>query len=350
MNRRTSALLVSGALLLGMAGAAAALPVPYVALSPGPVFDTLGSLGGTPVITIDGARTYPTEGQLDATTVYETGGPGTRLSLVEAFRGWLEPAVSVLPSKLLNPPGQTAQDAQQQGVQEMSFSQQDAVAAALQYLDKPVRQVVQVESVVNGSPADGILKPADRILRVDGQVVTRSVQVRRLISARKPGQDVQMTILRGSQRMVKTVGTEAAPDDPNRAIIGVLPGPGYISPITVDISLGNVAGPSAGLMFTLGIVDKLTPGPLTGGQHVAGTGTITANGRVGPIGGIAQKMSGARDNGADFFLAPAANCDEVAGSAPGGLQVVRIRTLESAVTALRDIAAGKTANLPSCST
>jgi len=202
--------------------------------------------------------------------------------------------------------------------------------------------------VVNGSPADGELEPADRILTVDGQRVRSPAQVRRLISSRPPGDSVRLGILRGSQRMSKVLTTEAAPDDPQRAVIGVLPGAGYVSPIDVSIQLGNVAGPSAGLMFTLGIIDKMTPSSLSGGAHVAGTGTITAGGRVGPIGGIEQKLFGARRDGAEFFLAPAANCDEAAQSVPRGLQLVRVRTLDGAVRALEAIAAGKTDQLPSC--
>lgn len=348
MHRRTAALVVSAALLLGMAGVAAALPVPYVTLSPGPVFNTLGEVADKPVITVEGAATYPTDGVLDATTVYETGGPGSRMTLFDAVRGWLDPAVSVVPRELLHPSDETAEDAKQEGAQQMAFSQQDAVAAALKYLDKPVREVVQVVAVINGSPADGVLRPADLILSVDGKPAKGPDEVRALISSKTPGDPVTLRIQRGGRRMTKVIDTEASPDDPNRAVIGVIPGAGYVSPISVDIQLGNVAGPSAGLMFTLGIIDTMTPGQLGGGQHIAGTGTIAANGKVGPIGGIQQKLFGARDNGADYFLAPASNCDEVTGHVPRGLQVVKVSTLDAAVQDVKAIAAGKADGLPTC--
>jgi PDZ domain-containing protein len=148
--------------------------------------------------------------------------------------------------------------------------------------------------------------------------------------------------------MTKVVDTEPSPDDPDRAVIGVVPGAGYVSPIDVKLQLGNVAGPSAGLMFALGIIDTMTPGRLNGGEHVAGTGTITASGRVGPIGGIQQKLYGAQGNGADYFLAPASNCDEVVGHVPEGLRVFRVASLDRAVAAVEAIAAGRTEDLPTC--
>ena len=348
MRHRNLALAAAGALVLVMAGAVALLPVPYVVLTPGPVFNTLGDAAGKPVITVTGAPTYPTQGQLDATTVYEMGGPGRRLGLVTAFRAWLDKASEVVPEKLLYPPDQTSQESQQQGVQQMKFSQQDAVVAALRYLHKPVREVVQVQSVINGAPADGVLKPADRIVRVDGKPVTGPVQVRNLISSRKPGESVQLGILRGNIPMQKVVKTEADPQDPSRAIIGIIPGVGYVSPVKVDIQLANVAGPSAGLMFTLGIIDKLTPGPIAGDAHVAGTGTISTRGRVGPIGGINQKLFGARNDGADFFLVPASNCGQAVRNEPAGLQLIKVSRLDDAVKALGQIEAGQADLLPTC--
>ncbi|MFZ0325205.1 MAG: PDZ domain-containing protein [Actinomycetes bacterium] len=348
MRRRSAALLTSAGLTVVFAGAMSVLPVPYVSLSPGPVFNALGDIQGKPVVAVSGANTYPTSGQLDATTVYETGGPGSRLSLLDALRGWVDPAVAVVPSELLHPKDETQQDAEQQGAEQMSFSQQDAVAAALRYLGKPVHRVVQVQSVLSGSPADGVLKPADRILRVDGTRVHSPDQVRRLISSRKPGDAVTLTVVRGDKRMTFDVTTEQSPDDPGRAVIGVIPAEGYISPIDVKITLANVGGPSAGLVFALAVIDKLTPGSLVGDAPVAGTGTITADGKVGAIGGIEQKMHGARQEGAQFFLAPGDNCSDVVGAVPDGLQVVRVDTLKDAVTALESISSGDTANLPSC--
>jgi PDZ domain-containing protein len=121
-------------------------------------------------------------------------------------------------------------------------------------------------------------------------------------------------------------------------------------PFQVEISLDKVGGPSAGMMFALGIVDSVTPGNLTGGRHIAGTGTITPEGAVGPIGGIGQKMLAARDSGATMFLAPAANCEDVVGHVPDGLLVVKVETLADATDAVKRLASGEDGSgLPACS-
>jgi len=117
-------------------------------------------------------------------------------------------------------------------------------------------------------------------------------------------------------------------------------------PFPVTISVGDIGGPSAGLMFALGIIDKLTPMDLTGGKFIAGTGEITGGGQVQPIGGIQQKMVGARDAGATIFLTPAANCPDTKGAVPAGLRLVKVSTLAQAVTYLEAIKAGQA--VPSC--
>ncbi len=124
---------------------------------------------------------------------------------------------------------------------------------------------------------------------------------------------------------------------------------GYdVSNMKVDASAGDVGGPSAGLMMTLGIIDLVTPASETGGRTIAGTGTIGTNGRVGAIGGIRFKMIGARRAGATWFLAPASNCDEVVGHVPAGMRVVRVSTLSDAYSALVKIGKGDTSSLPAC--
>jgi PDZ domain-containing protein len=123
----------------------------------------------------------------------------------------------------------------------------------------------------------------------------------------------------------------------------------YDFPIEVSLQLGDVGGPSGGMMFALGIIDRLTPGDLTGGLHVAGTGTIAQSGEVGPIGGVVQKLYGAKRSGATVFLAPAANCDEIVGNVPEGLRVVKIETLQDALTALEKLSTNnQVESLPSC--
>jgi len=144
--------------------------------------------------------------------------------------------------------------------------------------------------------------------------------------------------------------TTAASDDSGakRAIVGISAGTDHTFPFTVDIKLADVGGPSAGLMFALGIYDKLTPGSLTGGRFVAGTGTIDDDGKVGPIGGIEMKTVGARSQGAQFFLTPADNCKAAASDTPSGLRLVKVDTIDDALAALDDIRSGDTAALPKC--
>ena len=348
MTRRARAITLSvvGTLLLGLVVLAALLPVPYLVLSPGPVFDALGSVDGKPVVVVKGAPTFTTDGALDVTTVYELGGPGSRVSLLGAVKAWLDPSSAVVPRDLYYPNGTTEADNTQRSIEDMELSQQTAVAAALRHLDKPVSTVVAVGSVLADSPAQGTLRAGDEFVRIDGTPVTSAAQVRRLISDRAPGDDVDLVMRRDGERIRLTVTTAASPDDPERAIVGVVPTLVYVSPIDVQISLGNVGGPSAGLMFALSIVDKLTPGALTDGRSIAGTGAIDADGAVGAIGGIEQKMSGAVDDGAELFLAPAGNCADVLGSTPDGLVVVPVNSLEEAVDAVAGFAKG--ADLPSC--
>ena len=120
----------------------------------------------------------------------------------------------------------------------------------------------------------------------------------------------------------------------------------YQFPFQVKINVGNIGGPSAGLMFALGIMDKLTPGGLTGGRFIAGTGEISANGAVSPIGGIQQKMAGARAAGATVFLTPAANCPDTDGAVPQGLRLIKVCTLAGAVRDLKALTTG--GSVPSC--
>lgn len=346
---RTVTLLVAAPLMLVLGALAVLLPVPYVVLSPGPVFDALGEVDGTPVVVVEGATTYEATGVLDVTTVYELGGPGSRVSLLGAFRAWLDPSSSVVPRELLYPDDVGEDDNDQRSIEQMELSQQTSVAAALRHLDLPVRTVVAVGSVLADSPAEGRLRAGDVFVSVDGQRARTPEQVRRLISDRAPGDPVDLVVRRDDDRVPVRVVTAAAPEDPERAIVGVVPALVYVSPIDVTITLGDVGGPSAGLMFSLSIVDKLTPGSLTGGRTVAGTGTIDADGAVGPIGGIEQKMAGARDEGAELFLAPLDNCADVAGAVPDGLTVVPVESLADAVEAVETFTSGE-GTLPSCST
>jgi PDZ domain-containing protein len=342
MSRRGATLGVSLALAIGLGVGGTQLPVPYVGLGPGPVFNTLGTTdSGTPLIQVPADRDHAASGELDLTTVnvYQ------RLNLGEALLKWFDHRFAVVPREVVFPPGQTEQQSDQETKQEMKESQQHAVTAALCELGTPVVSTVALDEVGDGTPAAkaGLAKD-DVVTKIGGSAVDSVCTLRRLMAAHQPGDKIEVTVRRGGAERTVTVATKAGEATPDgRPMLGVAlaerdPKP----PFPVTIALNDVGGPSAGLMFALGIYDRLTPGDLTGGKVIAGTGTIDDDGTVGPIGGIQQKLVAARAHGARFFLTPDANWDDASGATPKGLHLVRIRTLREALDAVRAIAAGTT--------
>jgi PDZ domain-containing protein len=341
---RRRALWRSGAIGVGvvLAAVVAVVPLPFLELSPGPTYNVIGEVDGQPLLKVSGATTYPTDGQLDMTTVSERGGPDNGVLSLRLLTGWLDPAVRVLPREAFYPEDITDEDVSQENARLFSDSTATAVAAAAGYLDEPVTEITIVSSVITGSPADGKLEPGDQILTVDGDAISTPDDVARAMDDVRPGQTVAVEVDRGGTKLVQQIVTIANPDKPERAFMGITIGTTYEAEFDVDVTLSTVGGPSAGLFFSLGIVDLLTPGAMTEGRHIAGTGTIDPAGSVGPIGGITQKLNGARDSGATLFLVPADNCAEaLAGGVPPGLELARVTTLDDAVAAVEAYAAGK---------
>ena len=289
---------------------------------------------------ITGTDTFPTDGRLDLTTVSELGGPRSNVTLIEALFGWISADVAVLPESLLYPEDVTGEEVEQADQQAMELSQESAIAAAVDYLDIDADTVVVVQEVSPESPADGALEAGDEILAVDRRSVTDPAQVRDIVRERSPGEDVELTIRRDGQEQSVTVTTGESPEEAGQPFIGVIPGVIVDPPFDVEISLDEVGGPSAGLVFALGIVDLLTPEQETGGRFVAGTGTVSADGMVGPIGGLPQKLAAARDAGAAVFLVPADNCADAAGVDVGDMRLLRVETLTEAVDALAALDSG----------
>jgi Lon-like protease len=340
-SRRGLTLLIAGIGVLAALVVAAAVPVPYVALFPGPTLNTLGSVRGQPLIQVTGHRSFPTDGNLNMVTVSSQGGPPPDgIDIFAALRAWLSPHNAVVPESEIFTPGQTQQQVVQQDTEQMVSSQQTAQAAAFCQLGIAFRVVDTVQAVVPGKPADGVLRKGDVIAAVDGTPVTCHHDAATLIRSRKPGSAVQLTIDRGAHRQVVRLTTANVQ---GQAVVGVQVGETFAFPFPVKFSLGEKIG---GLMFALGIIDKLTPGSLTGGRFIAGTGEIEADGAVDPIGGIQQKMVGARDAGATVFLAPAANCPDTAGAVPAGLRLIKVSTLSGALGDLAALRQGKP--VPSC--
>lgn len=339
MFRRSLTLTIAGIATVIAIAVAVLVPVPYVILMPGPTLNTLGKdASGQPLITVTGRNTYPASGHLNMVTISYQGGPGARLNIFQALRGWLSSSEAVVPSAELFPPGQSAQETQAQDTQQMASSQQTATAAALTALHIGFQTQVAVVQTVPGYPASKVLKAGDVIKAIDGKPVTTQASLTALIRSHPAGSLLRLTVARAGSTRALQVASKKSGGTP---VIGVQVQERYKFPFAVKFSVGDIGGPSAGMMFALGIVDKLTPMNLTGGKFIAGTGEITAAGQVLPIGGIQQKMVAARNAGASVFLTPAANCADTAGAVPAGLRVVKVRTLSQAISDLEAIKAGK---------
>jgi PDZ domain-containing protein len=340
MSRRGATLGVSIALAAGLGVGGAQLPVPYVGLGPGPVYNTLGSADdGTPLIQVPAARDHAARGELDLTTVNVY----PQLKLGEAIVKWFDHRFAVVPREVIYPTDQSQEQSEQETKREMVESQQHAVTAALCELGTPVTARVVLDTVAEGSPAEKAgLRKNDRITDIDGDGVDSVCTMRRLLLRHRPGDTVAVGYLRDNVPATVAVRTKTGESLPDgRPVLGVaLAELDQKPPFPVTIALNDVGGPSAGLMFALGIYDRLTPGDLTGGKVVAGTGSIEDDGTVGPIGGIQQKLVAARAHGARYFLTPEANVDEARRAVPGGLTLVRVRTLTEALAAVRTIAGG----------
>ncbi|WP_129306715.1 PDZ domain-containing protein [Streptomyces sp. L2] len=363
MPRRTATMLASTLMLIALLCAGVLIPVPYAEMSPGPTVNTLGNHGGEPVLQISGHKTYPTDGHLNMTTVRVTSAD-FRMNMVEAVYGWLARDSVIVPHDTLYPDGKTEQQSTQENAEEFSESQESAKVAALKQLHIPVKSWVIVSAVVKDSPAEGSLHAGDAIKAVDGTAVKQPSDVAKLVTKHKPGQNVVFTVVPAKDqaaaakagkpatttRKVTLTTTTSHDTGAKRAIVGITAGTDHAFPFSMDIKLADVGGPSAGMMFALGLYDKLTPGSLTGGAFVAGTGTIDDDGKVGPIGGIEMKTIGARRKGAQYFLTPAENCASAAKNTPDGLRLVKVKTIEDALAALKDIRTHHTDALPKCTT
>lgn len=336
------------------------IPVPYSEMSPGPTVNTLGEARGEPVLSISGHQTYPTSGNLNMTTVRVTSAD-YKMNAVEAVYGWLAHDSVIVPHETLYPDGKTEEQSSQENAEEFSQSQESAKVSALRELGIPVTTRVVVATVVKGTPAEGRLHAGDVIRAVDGIAVKQPGDVAKLVTKHKAGEQVAFTIVPAKAAAAaekahkdatvseKVVLTTTRSEEGDRAIVGIQAGTDHVFPFTVDIKLADVGGPSAGLMFSLGILDKLTPGSLTGGRFIAGTGTIDDDGKVGPIGGIEMKLVGARNAGARYFLTPADNCAAAAADTPDGLTLIKVNTIDDATKSLEKLRKGDTASLPSCS-
>ncbi|MBE1487129.1 YlbL family protein [Plantactinospora soyae] len=332
MRRRGVTVLLGAVITALLSIGVLAAPIPYVVLGPGPTVDTLGRQDDKEVIQVSGTETSTSAGQLRLTTV----GVQPDVKLLSAIAGWFSSDEAVVPYELIYPPGQSEQQVDKRNAEDFAASQTSAETAALRELGYPVQVVVK--NVTPGAPSDGILKVGDVLTTVDNKPVPTATTLTDLIRSRPAGSPLVVGYTRDGTPATATVTSASADNGPPR--IGVEIEQKQPHPFELKIDLGDIGGPSAGLMFALGIIDKIRSDDLTGGKIIAGTGTINDEGAVGPIGGIPQKLVGAKHAGAKYFLVPADNCEEAVRNAQSGLPMARVGTLDEALSALETIRAG----------
>ena len=344
LSRRVRALIISAVAFLVLFALTITLPVPYVVESPGPTFNTLSTDSyGKQIIVINGTTVRRTTGNLNMTTVDLNTAKQTAFDVLVA---WLRSDEVVVPKEAIFPPGQSEQQINQQNTQQFTESQDNAIAAASCELGYPKR--FGVETVSSAGAAYRKLQPSDLIESVNGKKADTSDSLLAALQQLEPGATAAVGIIRYGKASDVTITLGPPVSGRTGGSLGISVSDSICqAPFEVDLGLGNqIGGPSAGLMFALGIMDKVGSVDLTHGMFIAGTGTIDPTGTVGPIGGIALKMIAARRAGATVFLAPAGNCADVRGATPGGLQVVRVSSLHDAVQDLENLAAGKA--VPAC--
>ncbi|RHW28613.1 PDZ domain-containing protein [Nocardioides immobilis] len=348
MTQRWIAFAFAAPLTLLLLLMAALVPLPYSVYSPGPTFDVLAKDGNeAEIIQVDGHETFRDDGEIRFTTV-QTSPRGKKLPLLAALGDWLDSDKAVVPYEIAHPKNQTAEDEKIQGEISMIGSQDNAIAAAMRELGYEVPAVIQVAHVDEGTPAFKKLRVRDKILEVDGVKLKDGQQLVDAVQEHGPGDPVVLSIERGRrERLTVEIEPRKDPED-GRMRIGIIPGVGYDFPFDVSIKVDSgIGGPSAGLMFALAIYDTLTPGSLTDGEVIAGTGELFEDGIVGPIGGIEQKIAAAEDDAAELFFVPEANCSDVADLDPD-LTMVKATDMHQALGALEDWADDRDADLPSC--
>lgn len=345
MTRRTVAIAISVPLMVALWACAILRPVPYVTFQPGVTVDMLSSVNGNERIQIEGHKTYRDTGELRMTTVSVTRA-GSSVSIFAALQAWLDEDDAVQPYSAVYDENETDESNQKESSFQMVTSQDAAEVAALRSLGYKAPLRPRVVGVEKDMPATGKLRKGDWILAINGTKITDGQQVVDLISASEPGRTLTVVVRRGDER--KTFDLAPKKVD-GKVRLGFSQGVQYDFPFDIDILIDpQIGGPSAGMMFSMAIYDTLTPGSMTHGQHIAGTGTIDADGNVGPIGGIQQKIPAVRDAGAKLFLVPADNCAEALGADNGDVRLVKVKTLKGAIASVKKWSADPSADLPSC--
>lgn len=314
--------------------------VPFVAMVPGPTVNTIGKYQGKPVISVEGDTKLNTpSGNLNLTTA----GIVDNLTIFQAIEGWFDDGVSVVPTEVVYPPNVSRSETDKQNKIDYDNSENFAVAAALGHLDYPTKVVVVKP------PKGSDLKPGDAIDSVGGTPITSFEDLQGALKTIAPDTSVEVGYQHFGVPATTSITTQKptgkdASSDGSR--LGVTVNARPYAPFNVTFAQNDIGGPSAGLMLTLGVIDLVGPKSLTDGNFIAGTGTIDADGKVGPIGGIRLKLKKAAEVGADVFLAPAQNCAEAMTDPPADLKIVKINSLDDALNAITKYNAGE--KTPTC--
>ena len=322
-RRWAIALVAVSVVLLGAGVVARYVQLPYDTLAPG------STRVANDVIDVKGHPTYPPQGKLYYTTVSVR----ERVNPYEALAGWLDPAVDVIPETEVRgtvPPDQF----QRMNVEAMADSKTTAEVLALRELGFTSLGVgAEVVDVQAGLPAAAVLKPDDVITAIDGKAVANSGDAVTAIRAHGPGDTLRMQVQRGDGPGFDAEAVLGRADD-GRALLGVRLSTKIKLPFDINIDSGRIVGPSAGLAYGLELLDLLTPGELTGGSPVAATGELLTDGRIGAVGGIAQKTVSVRRAGIKVFLVPKDNEAEARAHAGRNLEIRGVATFDEALQAL----------------
>ena len=324
-------LLIAGLLLAGLAWLAVNAPIPVLyAYEPGPVRDI------AELIDVSGDRTYSSDGDLYLTTV--------SLDIDVTFVEWVQAAfdpTKAIVSRDEVTGGRSFEELESEQLEEMESSKQQAGVVALSALGypEPTADGAEIVEVFEGAPADGVLETGDVITSVDGHEIETTCDAIEMITRAAPGDDVELGVERNGEREVFVLPTGDNPQSPGTPYIGIRMTNKdfeYDPGVDVTFKTDEIAGPSAGLMFSLTLYDQLTPDDLTHGHKIAGTGTIGCDGEIGAIGGIQQKIAAAEDADADVFLAPAGN-QAAANEAADDIRVVGVANFRDALGFLEDL-------------
>lgn len=341
VSQQTITAVLSSVVFLVLALVLALAPVPYTGWSPGSTVDLAeANANGAPAVQIQGLPTTPLNGELRLTTVSQTR-VDSHVGLFEAMFNHAMPHRDVLPRKFIYPPGKSTAEVKAKDLQLMTDAQADAVVAALRAAGQPVSELPMVVGVSLSGPAMNRLQPGDMITKVDGRAVQTVNDIATAVQAHRVGEPVVFTIERAGKAETVTVTSVAAPNNPQQPYIGFRLGVGYRYSPSISYGIDpNIGGPSAGLMFALAIYDLIIEDDLLDGRKVAGTGGITPEGKVQPIGGIQEKIRGAERAGAQVFLVPADNCKDLAGLTTR-MELVKAATLREAIGGLQKLKTSK---------